>query len=222
MLKRMMALACGGLSVVLAGAALPALGESVTVAAEATIRAGGQADVDQDESLAGYVHVKHDEVERSARHAYFQFDLSEEDVDLEAQAAFSIFIADRRDQAIRVWVLDQAYADFNDQITWNSAQGNDPNTNNLRQSGRFTATQLSDIIAVDASNTVDEVKVTIQKLAPFVFEGKITLVVTGADDSRTEITNDAGGLRIAPKGSEHPAKLEFAVAGEDEGEGEGE
>ena len=182
----------------------------VTVDTEATVRSGSQADTDQDETTAGYIHVKYSSGVSSARKGYFQFDLSGENADLTKAATFTFTLQDDRSQAIKVWALDQAYAGFASTVTWNSVQANDTASNDLLLVGGSTATQLGSVIEVPGTNVGDAVVVNLASLSPFVFGDKITFAVSGADAAGLSVSNDGGGLRIA-RGN---ATLDFEVVPE--------
>lgn len=164
---------------------------SVTVAGEATVRGGDHAQTDQDESGVDYIHVKYSDNVNTSRKAYFHFDLSEAEADLTQPAAFTFALAQRYKQAIQVWVLDQAYEDFDAAMTWETAQANDPNTNGMEIAGRATATRVGAVVVAE-EGTGSTVRIELDALEPYVFDGKVTFVITGVANAK----NDAAGLRI--------------------------
>jgi hypothetical protein len=197
------------LAVVMALFMQPAYAGSVSVSTEATVRSGTHADDDQYEADAGYVHVKYHAEGDHSRKAYFQFDLTDKNVDLAKAATFTFYLQAPRAQAIRVWVLDQAYADLTSTVTWNKAQANDTKSNDMLEIGKRSATPIRGVIQVPGRKKGEAVNVKLDALLPYVFDNKITFVITGADDSKLPITNDQGGLRIALSTSETPATLTF-------------
>lgn len=199
---------CMALGLSTGAAILPTTAAIVTVDTEATIRSNDPA-TDQDEAGADYIMVKNHPT-TSARKGYFQFDLTGENADLTQSATFSVFLAQARAHAINVWALDQAYASFTSGIDWSNAQANDTISNEMLTVGALTATQIGTTIVVPGTDVGDEVEVTLDSLAPFVFDNTITFVITGVDDAG----NNSGGLRIARSVSETPAQLEFSVVPE--------
>lgn len=187
----------------------PTYAASVNVSKEATIRSGTHADEDQYEADAGYLHVKYHADADHSRKAYIQFDLSDKDANLTDAATFTFYLHAAKAQAIRVWVLDQAYAEFTSTVTWNTAQANDLKSNDMLQVGKQSATPIRGVIQVPGKDAGEAVSVKLDALLPYVFDNKITFVVTGADDSKLPITNDQGGLRIALGTSDTPATLTF-------------
>jgi hypothetical protein len=165
-----------------------------TVAAEAVIRGGAYANQDQDEAALGYLMVKYDNPPFDfARKTYFQFDLTGLPVDTNAAATFTVVTHTQtfRHRA-QLWGLAQAYPGFHAGLTWNSAQANATNSNEMLTSGPWTAIPIgpSYLFAATASQAH---QFTLPRLGDFLFEDRLVLVLTGVADS----TNDAGGLRLA-------------------------
>lgn len=180
---------------------------------EAIVRNDTQADIDQDEAGTGYMMVKFT-TGAGARQSYFQFDLTGQNADLSQTATFSMFLqSNGRSQTLQVWALDQAYVGgFTDGITWNNAQANDTTNNDLLTTGALTATTIGSTIVVPGSvSTGDEVNVSSSSLSPFVFDNKITFVVTGVNAGSSAANSaNAAGFRAQRNNSE----LEFAVVPE--------
>jgi hypothetical protein len=95
-------------------------------------------------------------------------------------------------QRVQLWALDQAYPTFSNGLIWKDAPANDQASNGLLRTGPFTASPLGESqlapSAPDAS-----LEFTLTDWARFVHGGKITLVLTGVEDT----ANNKGGLRLA-------------------------
>jgi hypothetical protein len=210
-------LVLAGLGLAGSAAMLSANAEVVTVDVEATVRSGTNSATDQNEAGAGYQFVKYEStVSNSTRKSYFQFDLTGQDADLTKAATFSVFLQSDRGQALQFWALDQAYAGMASTLTWDTAQANDLGTNDLLTVGALTATKIGDVVEFNGS-TGDEISVELASLAPFVFDDKITLVITGAEwtgPNAPSATVLNGGMRFQLQGGSSPAQLEFSVVPE--------
>ena len=119
---------------------------NLTVTTEAFVRGGVNAASNQDEVTTGYIMVKYyASTFDAARKAYFQFDLGGLALDLERQATLTITSYTQAfQQRVQLWGLKQAYTNFNADITWNTAQANETNSNNLLTSGLYTAVTIGD------------------------------------------------------------------------------
>jgi hypothetical protein len=191
---------CHVIVLVLAGLPMIAHSAEVPVAAEATIRGGSHAESDQSELGFGYLHVKYSDNVENARKSYFHFDVSALEGDLDKPAKFTVELKSHHKQAVHVWALRQKYDGFDAEITWNAAQANDANSNDMETRGRFTAARLGPRILAHGGSR-SSIEVEIETLSSIVHDGSVTIVITGVDHHE----NDAGGLRLKP-GS---AKLEL-------------
>jgi hypothetical protein len=167
---------------------------NVAESAEAFIRGGASAAVDQDEVATGYLLVKYNPSPFDlSRKAWFQFDLTGLNVNLNSQAVFTVVTHTQTFQhRAQLWGLNQGYLGFNANVTWNNAQANDSASNDLLTNGPATATILGSSILIP--NTASAAyNFTIPRLGDFVFSNRVTLVLAGVNDA----ANDAGGLRLA-------------------------
>lgn len=178
---------------------LSANAATVVVDTDAHIRSGSNSAIDQDEDALGYVQVKYDvnasTTDGSGRKAYFQFDLTGQNADLAQGATFTMFLQSSRAHTIQVWALDQAYTGFTDTVTWETAEAHDETGNDMLTTGALTATAVdSPIVLLSGGSANDPVTANLASLAPFVFDNKITLAVTGVADAN----NNSGGFRALP------------------------
>ena len=174
-----------------AGFAFSLNAESILVSTEATVQSGSVAGSNIDETTAGYIHVKFHAALTAARKAYFQFNLVGQTPDLESPATFSISFLNTYQQRIQLWGLNQPYAAFSPDITWNNAQANDTNSNSLLTSGPSSATAIGGSALVPTSGTLP-FTFTLPRLGDFVFGNRLTLALSGVDDP----ANNAAGLRL--------------------------
>lgn len=178
---------------------------SVSAIIEANVQGGTSANLDVDESAAGYIHVKFNQPLNFSRKAYFQFNCTNA-ANLNNPATFTLYFKNSYQQRIQLWGLKQAYTNLDAHLTWNSAQANDLNSNGLLTNGTFSAQQIGNTVLLPSSGTIPH-SFTIPRLGDFVFAGKATLVLTGEDDP----TNNASGLRLLT----NTATLSFSVTTND-------
>ena len=167
---------------------------NVLAGTEAFVRGGANAATDQDEIATGYLMIKYNPSPfDTSRKAYFDFDLSGRDVNVNTAATFTVttHTTTFRHRA-QLWGLDQAYPGFNANITWNTAQANDTTSNDLLVAGPETATPIGASFSFSsaASTTYD---FAVPNIGDFLLDDHVVLVFTGADDP----INNAGGLRLA-------------------------
>jgi hypothetical protein len=169
---------------------------NLTVATEAVVRGGVNAALDQDEVATGYILVKYyPSPYDSARKAYFQFDLGGLAVNPDAQATFTVTTFTQAfAQRVQLWGLQQAYPGFNASINWNSAQANELNSNNLLTAGPYTAAAIGDPAFIPGTISLPW-SFTIPRIGDYLWSNRVTLVLSGAPDSGSQI-NNAGGLRL--------------------------
>lgn len=165
---------------------------SAVVAREATIRGGTSADMDQDEAAIGYLSVKHSSSANTRRKSYFQFDLPEGVVDLDAPATFKIRFHQAYRHRVRLWGLKQPYLDFASTVTWNTARANDLFGNDMLVEGNDFAVGIGEVDINPGSELVPY-DFEIARLGDFVFENRLTLVLSGVLAG----TNDDAGMRIS-------------------------
>lgn len=170
--------------------------ESLSVSAEATVQSGLAAGSNIDEAAAGYIHVKYHAPLTASRKAYFQFNLVGQPPDLESPATFSISFLNPYQQRIQLWALNQPFTNFSADITWNTAQANDTNSNSLLTSGALTATAIGTGSMVPVSGTTP-FSFNLPRLGDFLFGNRITLVLSGAEDP----ANHAAGFRLLANSS---------------------
>ena len=171
---------------------LAAWGTNLLVTKEATLRGGTYAVDNIDEAAAGYVMVKYDAGLTYARKTYFQFDLTGVSGDTNAPATFSVNYHAANAHAVQLWVLNQPYPGFSGDVTWNTAQANDTNSNDLLTSGSATATRLVSAKLLQPASANDWEWFRITNWGAYTFSGKITLALTTSSNTN----NSAGGLRM--------------------------
>jgi hypothetical protein len=165
---------------------------NLLVSAEAFVRGGDGADTNPDEAGTGYIMVKHYPPPFSlARKAYFEFDLSGLNADFNTQAVFTVQFQANFKHRVQFWGLDQPYPAFNENITWNTAQANETNSNDLLTNGPLTGTKVGASAFIPVTGTTPYT-FTVPRLGDFVFDNRLVLVLSGVDDAN----NNAGGLRI--------------------------
>ncbi len=186
-----------GLLVVLAAGMLVttpgvrAASTNLSVTLEAVVQGGASANLNVDEAAAGYLHVKYSGTLDLARKTYFQFDLTGLSPEPDLGAALTVHFMSANLQRVKLWGLKQSYPGFNADVTWNTAQANHTNSNELLTSGSFTASQIGADVLIPLSGT-SPYTFSIPRLGDFLFSNQVTLVLTGAADA----SNNAGGLRL--------------------------
>ncbi len=154
---------------------------------EANIQSGASANSDVNEAAAGYVIVKYYVASGNlARKAYFQFDLTGLNLNVNSPATFRINATNL--YRVQLWGLNQDYPDFHSAITWNTGQANDTASNNLLTSGSLTATAIGNSVLLSTG----VYNFTLPRLGDFLFNNHVTLVLSGVDDA----ANNGGGFRI--------------------------
>ncbi len=162
---------------------------NLLVNVEAFIRGGVNADTDPDEVGTNYILVKYSSPSLdNARKAYFQFDATGLNLNVNTQATFTVGFAASFPQRVQLSGLTQAYPAFNSHITWNTAQANDTNSNSLLPSG---ATNLGASVMIPVSGTTPYT-FTISRLGDVLYGNRATLAVSGVNDAG----NNSGGLRM--------------------------
>jgi hypothetical protein len=170
---------------------------NVSDAAEGLVRGGAYADTVLDAGSLGYLMVKYyASPYDSARKTYFQFDLSGLDVVAGTQAVLTVSFQSSYKQNVQLWALNQAYPDFTPGFTWNTAQANDTNGEDLLTSGDFTATPIGSVTNIPTSGSPPQ-RFIIPWVSSFIFSNSLTLALTGVATNGI-YTNDSGGLRITP------------------------
>ncbi len=167
-------------------------GPAVTVRAEATVRGGASAAQDQDEAAAGYVHVKYQADLDYVRKAYFQFDLAGVELPAGAAGRFQVVCAAANAQNLQLWVLNQAYDDFAETVTWNAAQANDKAGNGMLTAGAASASKRGGPVYIQPAAVGAAYAFTVPDLAACVHDQRVTLVLAGV----THASNNAGGARF--------------------------
>jgi len=162
--------------------------------AEAFVRGGANAAIDQDEIATGYIIVKYNPSPfDTARKAYFQFDLAGLNLNLNTQAVFTVITHTQTFQhRAQLWGLNQAYPAFSANVTWNNAQANDTASNDLLLTGPFTAATIGSSVLIPNTASTPR-SFTLPRLGDFVLGNRVTLVLAGVVDA----LDDAGGLRLA-------------------------
>jgi hypothetical protein len=177
----------------LAGWCLSSSGANFPVAIEATIRGGASANSDVNEAADGYLMVKSSAGLDLARKIYFQFDVSGFSGDTNLTATFSINFQAANAHAVQLWALNQPCPGLTPNLTWNTAQANDTNSvDSLLTTGPFTASRVGRAGLLQPASVNDWDWLMITNWGDYVFNGKITLVLTGLSDTN----NSAGGLRL--------------------------
>ena len=166
---------------------------NITPAITANIRGGAYATSNVDEVAQGYLMVKYySSPFDNARKAYFQFNLSGLNVQTNTNATFTVTTSTSTyAQRTQLWGLNQAYSGLNTGGTWNTAQANDTNSDNMLANGTFTATAIgaSQFINVTASTAY---AFTIPIIGSYLTNNLVTLVLSGVDDAN----DNSGGLRL--------------------------
>jgi hypothetical protein len=186
--------------------------------AEANIQGGTYANTNVDEGTQGYLMVKYYASPfSSARKAYFQFDLAGLNFAGSTSAVFTVSFQQYYKQNVQLWALNQSYPGFNSAVTWNTAQANDTNSNDLLTTGTFTATAIGAVTNIPASSLTPQ-SFVISQIGNYLQGNLLTLVLTGVATNGI-YTNDSGGLRITPGSAtlsvviNPPAILPLQIAG---------
>jgi VCBS repeat-containing protein len=168
---------------------------NLLVSAEAVVRGGASAAVDQDEATAGYILVKYyDSPFDSSRKAYFQFDLTGFNVNGNTQAILTLGFQGAYTQNVKLWALNQPYPGFTPAVTWNTAQANDLNSNDLLIGGQYSATPVSSVTNLPVSGTLP-VSLSVRNIGNYIHSNRVTLALCGAPDGGG-YTNNVAGLRM--------------------------
>jgi hypothetical protein len=163
------------------------------VAREAFIRGGIHAASDMDEAGTGYLMVKFSSSLDGARKSYFQFDLPPGAADLNAPATFQLGFKDSRIQQVQLWGLNQTFPNFSTGMTWDDATANLTTNNSMITSGTPSATAIGPSVRINPGPSLTPYAFTLPRLGDFLFGNRVTLVLTGVDNSG----NNDGGLRVA-------------------------
>lgn len=164
---------------------------NLNVTLEAVVQGGDSANLNVDEAVAGYLHVKYSAALDTSRKTWFQFDLTELNPEPNLGATFTVYFTSANLQRVKLWGLNQAYPGFNSDVTWNTVQANHTNSNDLLTNGSFTASQIGADVLIPLSGT-NPYTFSIPRLGDFLFNNNITLALTGAADA----SNNGGGLRL--------------------------
>jgi hypothetical protein len=164
---------------------------NLSVAVEAVVQGGASANLNVDEAAAGYLHVKYSAALDLSRKTYLQFDLTGVNPAPDQGATLTVYFTASNLQRVKLWGLKQSYPGFSSSVTWNTAQANNTNSNDLLSSGSFTASQIGADVLIPLSGT-NPYTFSIPRLGDFLFSNQVTLVLTGAADA----SNNAGGLRL--------------------------
>jgi hypothetical protein len=158
----------------------------------ATVRDAPAADTNIDEQALGYLMVKHNTNGNSAK-TYLAFDLTGQNADRNLPATLALIrFSVSGPQHLQLWALDQPYPSMNNDITWNTAQANDTNSNSMLTSGSFTASPITELI-VTASGPGTNILAIPAPWGQFIHSNNLVLALTGMDDP----VNTTTGYRIA-------------------------
>lgn len=176
------------------GAAAVASAATLLACGEATVQGGTNATTDIDELAAGYLHAKYSPSPfHTARKVYFQFDLAGAYADTNAPAVFTLAFANTFKQRAQLWALNQRCPAFGSNLTWNTAQANQTNSNSLLTSGAFTATPLGASVLLPTNAVAPGTySFPLGRLGDYLFADTLTFVLAGVDDP----SNSASGLRL--------------------------
>lgn len=166
---------------------------NVAVSAEAFIRGGAYADTNPDEAATGYLMVKYNASLDLSRKTFLRFDVSALSPNNASDAALTINFVTSFKHAVQLWCLDQPWGTFNSDVTWNSAQANEAASNDMLQSGPFTATRIGSSTLMPMSG-MEPFTFTVPDFAQRIPNSFPVFVLTGVADQE----NNAGGLRIEP------------------------
>ncbi len=172
----------------------PGVGATTTnlsVALEAVVQGGASANLNVDEAAAGYLHVKYSAALDLSRKTYFQFDLTGLSPEPGLGATLIVHFTAANLQRVKLWGLKQSYPGFNANVTWNTAQANHTDSNDLLSSGSFTASHIGADVLIPLNGT-SPYTFPIPRLGDFLFSNQVTLVLAGVADA----SNNAGGLRL--------------------------
>ena len=168
---------------------------TLPVATEANIRGGSYATTPIDEIAQGYLMVKFDDSALAySRKGYFQFDLAGLNVFDNTSATFVVTSSSVNfEQRAQLWGLNQAYSDFTTNATWDSAQANDTNSDDLLTNGTFTATPIGASQLLSGSTSV-AYTFTVPVIEDYLVNNQVTLALSAVNDP----DDNSGGLRLAP------------------------
>ena len=168
---------------------------NLLVATEAFVRGGASATQDQDEVTTGYLMVKYNASPfDTSRKAYFQFDLAGLSLAPNTPAVFTVSFQANFKQNVQLWALNQAFLDFAPTLTWNTAQANDTESNNLLGGGAFNATTVGVGTNIPTSGT-SPVSLAVPAIGNYVLGNRVTLAMSGSPDAGSFV-NNSGGLRM--------------------------
>jgi hypothetical protein len=161
---------------------------------EADIWGGTNATTNVNLVAQGYVMVKYyPSPFGSARKAYFQFALPKVSLQTNTNAVFTVTTSTQTfAYDAQLWALNQDYPGFDTNVTWNTAEANDTNSDNLLTNGAYTATAIGGPLFFPGADST-AYSFTVPVIGNYSFNNRVTLVLTGVDN-----TNDnSGGLRLA-------------------------
>ena len=182
---------------------------NLSAALTANIRGGAYGTSNVDEVAQGYIMVKYYPAPYdSARKAYFQFNLSGLNVQTNTNAVFTVTTSTTTfAQQAQLWALNQAYGGFNPGITWNTAQANDTNSDNMLTSGTFTATAIGASQFFNGTPST-AYSFTIPQIGNYLAGNQVTLALSGVDNPN----DTSGGLRLTLTGATLQVLASIAAA----------
>ncbi len=179
---------------------------SLVPSSRATVRDAANADVNIDEQSLGYVMVKYNTSGYAAK-GYLQFDLAGQNADPNLPATLSLIqFSGSGPQHLQLWALNQLYPGMNNDITWNTAQANDTNSNSLLTSGPFTASPITETIVTATGSGTNTFTIP-APWGQFIQDNKLVLALVGVEDP----INTTAGYRIAITNAERFPTLAFSA-----------
>lgn len=167
---------------------------TASVFRESTIRGGSFADADVDEAAAGYLLVKYSNDLSFSRKSYFQFRFPAELADPDAPASLTLRFQNSFSHQVRLWSLAGFDDTLDPAMTWNNAPANSTKDNDMWSIGVPSAARWLDSVRIAPGSGLAPHVLEIPRLGDVLYGGQVTLVLTGVDDTR----NNVSGLRIAP------------------------
>lgn len=165
---------------------------AISDSAEAAVRDGSNANLDINESTAGYCMVKYS-TSGSAAKSYFKFDFTGQNPNTNNAITFACTTAPSSSrQELQVWALNQAYPAFNSSVLiWNTAQANETTTDYMLTNGTYTATMLLDVVSVDGAGKPQTITIP-GPWGSYLQGNQLVLVLTATNN----YTGNSSGYRV--------------------------
>ncbi len=143
----------------------------------------------------------------NAAKGYLEFDLTGQNANPNLPATLTVVrFSVSGPQHLQLWALNQPYPGMNNDITWDTAQANDTNSNSMLTNGPFTASPITEVVVTITGSGTNTLTIP-APWVQFIQGDKLVLALTGVDDP----VNTTTGYRIAVTNAGQLPTLTFSV-----------